>query len=153
MKNSVWFYALVITGIMMSACTAQKKSTTFVNDEVYNTPSSSEVTKAAKTTSAANSKQVVTAPDKTSGNMPKSSSFADDYNDYSYSSRIQRFNNTDTTKTYFDDSYSSGQTQTSSSGSSSPNVSLYLGVGGGYGGWGSCSRSGRPDLADPGRRR
>lgn len=125
MKTKPWFFALI--GLSLAACTAQKQTASLANDEVYSTPAAAArytISEPAAVT------QVVTAPDKSVSGKPASSTWQDDYNDYSYSSRIKRFNNSDTAKSYFDEQYTGdglGSVQ-----DNSPNVNIYLGYGTGY---------------------
>jgi len=142
MKNLFWISALIT--LALSACTSQKQATSYVNDDVY-ISSSKPKNSVPSTSSNQQGAQVVTTPDKSTAKKPASSTFEDDYNDYSYSSRIDRFNSKDTTKGYFDQSYTGGDNSDQSSGGS--NVSIYLGAGFGGGfygpsfyygmGWGS----------------
>ncbi|MEI6433728.1 MAG: hypothetical protein WCP32_02710 [Bacteroidota bacterium] len=132
MKKSAWFLALI--GLAISACTTQKQATSYSNDDVYGKPASYGSTQVATSQPNEKGTQVITAPDNASVSKPASSTFADDYNDYSYSSRIQKFNSTDTTKGYFDDSYTSSASQSGGNGSD-PNVNIYLGFGAGFGGY------------------
>jgi hypothetical protein len=133
MKTNAWIFLLVL--LSLGACTAQKQSTSHVNDEVYENPSRGELM-AAKINTAdltGQGTEVITAPDKSTVSKPGSSTWQDDYNDYSYSDRIQRFNNTDTTKGYFDQQTSGGG---ASNQSNSPTINLSLGFGVGYGYYG-----------------
>lgn len=124
MKTAAWILALTV--VALGACTSQQKSTGFVNDEVYNSPvSTASVAEPAGQQGA----QVIENPDKaTSQKPPASSTFEEDYNDYSYASRIKRFGGKDTTAGYFDESYAGG-----SSSGSGPNVSFNFGIGTGFG--------------------
>ena len=123
MKTAAWILALTV--VALGACTSQQKSTGFVNDEVYNSPvSTASVAEPAGQQGA----QVIENPDKaTSQKPPASSTFEEDYNDYSYASRIKRFGGKDTTAGYFDESYAGG-----SSSGSGPNVSFNFGIGTGF---------------------
>jgi len=132
MKKSAWFFALI--SICIGACTTQKQATSYANDEVYSTPVSPGLSQEVTSQPNVKGTQVITAPDNASVSKPGSSTFADDYNDYSYSSRIQKFNSTDTTKGYFDDSYNSSTGQSGGTGND-PNVNVYLGFGAGFGGY------------------
>jgi hypothetical protein len=131
MKKTTWFLALI--GLIFSSCTTQKQATTYATDDVYGTPVPAVSAQVSGTQPTEKGTQVITSPDKTSVSKPGSSTFEDDYNDYSYSNRIQKFNSSDTTKGYFDDSNSSSA-QSGGSGSE-PNVNVYLGFGAGYGGY------------------
>ncbi len=128
MKNAAWFLALI--GLVLSSCTTQKQATSYANDEVYGTTAPSVSAQVTNTQPTDKGTQVITTPDKTSVSKPGSSTFEDDYNDYSYSNRIQKFNSSDTTKGYFDESNSS-----SGQSGSDPNVNVYMGFGAGYGGY------------------
>ena len=126
-------FVIAIISLSVSACTTQKQATSSAGDDVYNSSPGyvQPVTGTAKPSTSGT--QVITTPDVKAVKKPGSSTFADDYNDYSYSSRINRFNSKDTTKGYFDDGYTG--TTNSSTGSNEPNVNVYLGVGSGYGGF------------------
>ena len=86
-------------------------------------------------------KEKVSEPDTSESALPKSSTLQDDYNDYSYSTRIKRFHNPEQDAGYYDEVYtdpSNYDTNYVAEGSSyytdaSPNVSLSFGVG-----FGSC---------------
>ena len=130
MKKSAWIIAMI--ALTISACTSQKQATSYVNDDVYNS-SRDEQVKVAPAATASQGAQVITSPDKAAVKKPASSTFESDYNDYSYSDRINRFSNKDTTVGYFAESNSGGYS-TGSQGSD-PNVNIYLGSGGGYGGY------------------
>jgi hypothetical protein len=132
MKKSVLI--ITIISLAISACTTQKQATSFVNDDVYNSSSKQEQQRPATTQQSNAGAQIITSPDNTTVQKPASSTFEDDYNDYSYSSRIDRFNSKDTTRGYFDDSYS-GSSSKDNIGSNDPNVNVYLGVGAGFGGY------------------
>ena len=139
MKKSI--LGIAVISLILSACTSQKLSTSSSYDDVYNT-SAPQVTHNRQKfdTPPVTGAQVITTPDSISGVQSRSSTFADDYNDYSYSSRINRFNSSDTTKGYFDDSYT-GNSVYGSSGSSEPTVNIYLGYGfGNY--WGPSTSFG-----------
>ena len=101
MKKSAWIIAIITLPI--SACSTQKQATSYVNDDVYNS-SRQEPSPTTPNSSLNQGAQVVTSPDNTKAQKTGSSTFEDDYNDYSYSSRINRFNNKDTTIGYFNDS-------------------------------------------------
>ena len=130
MKKSAWIIAII--SLLAVACTTQKQVTSAMNDDVYYSSGKSSQPVASAVKPQANGAQVVSTPDNAKVQKSNSSSFADDYNDYSYSGRINRFNSKDTTKGYFDDTYTNGST---SSNSGNGNVSLYLGLGAGYGGF------------------
>lgn len=125
MKTKSWFFALI--GLTLAACTTQKQTASLPNDEVYGTPSTSARYTLSEPVAGT---QVVTAPDNAVSTKPASSTWQDDYNDYSYSSRIKRFSNADTTKGYYDEQYT-GEGG-GSDYSNSPNVNIYLGYGAGY---------------------
>lgn len=130
MKKSAWIIAIIALAI--SACTSQKHATTYVGDEVYNTSSEPVLVKTPVAPSQNQGAQVVTSPDLAKGQKPASSTFADDYNDYSYANRIDRFSSKDTTVGYFDKSYT-GSATTGTQGGNNPNVNIYLGNDLGYG--------------------
>ncbi len=130
MKNSIWIIAII--ALTISACTSQKQATSYVNDDVYNSTSQPQKVQFASTPSTSQGTQVIIAPDRSKVQKPASSTFENDYNDYSYSSRIDRFNTQDTTVGYFDEAYS-GSTSDVIQSSNDPNVSIYLGSG--YGGY------------------
>jgi len=130
MKKSAWIIAII--SLLAVACTTQKQVTSAMNDDVYYSSGKSSQPVASTVKPQANGAQVVSTPDNAKVQKSNSSSFADDYNDYSYSGRINRFNSKDTTKGYFDDTYTNGST---SSNGGNGNVSLYLGLGAGYGGF------------------
>lgn len=125
MKKSAWF--IVITALIMTACSSQKRATSYLDDDVYNdTPSGKQT---LTTTAPSAAAPVVTAPDKASAQQKPASAVTDnDYSDYSYSSRINRFNNRDTTKGYFDESFSEGS-GAGGSQDNSPDVNFYFGTG------------------------
>lgn len=129
---------MAFTGFALFSCTSQKQATSYVTDEVYSIPAAERSVQPAVAQSSSGAAQVITSPDKASVSKPGSSTFEDDYNDYSYSSRIKRFNNTDTTRGYFDETYapSSGSPGQDGSSWNNPNVNLYFGLGSGYGGFG-----------------
>ncbi|MDP1622103.1 MAG: hypothetical protein Q8M08_07160 [Bacteroidales bacterium] len=130
MKKSVWIIAIIALAI--SACTSQKSATSYVNDDVYNSSARNEPVVITPATPTDQGAKIITAPDNAKVQKPASSTLSDDNNDYSYSSRINRFSSKDTTVGYFDDSYtSSGGNQ----GGNDPNVNIYLGYGSGYGGF------------------
>jgi hypothetical protein len=129
MKNSAWIIALIALAI--SACTSQKQATTFVDDDVYNTNTPKKQSAAVVAPAATPGEQIVTSPDKSKAQKPASSKFEEDYNDYSYASRLERFNSKDTTKGYFDETYA-GSASGVAEGNSDPNVNVYLGYGAGY---------------------
>ena len=129
MKKSAWIIAII--ALAMSACTSQKQATSYVNDDVYGSPTRYEQTATAPATATTQGAQVITAPDKAKVQKPASSTLEQDYSDYSYTNRINRFSNKDTTVGYFDDAY----TQSTTTTSSEPNVNIYLGAGTGYGGY------------------
>jgi len=133
MKKSALIIAII--SLMTVACTTQKLATSSGTDDVYGSSGRGTQTVSKTTKPQSTGEQVITSPDNSKSQKPVSSSFADDYNDYSYAGRINRFNSKDTTKGYFDDTYSSNSA-VSNSGDASPNVSLYLGVGAGYSGFG-----------------
>lgn len=129
MTKSLFFAAII--ALALSACSTQKQSTAYVQDDVYNPGTNKPSAPRSKYTEPKTSgTQIVTSPDVSTAKTPASSSLADDYNDYS--SRINRFNNKDTTVGYFDESLAGS---TNSSGGSSPNVNIYLGAGMGFGGY------------------
>ncbi len=132
MKKSAFFIAII--SLATVACTSQKMATTAVNDDVYSSSRRHEQPVAKTTQPTVSGAQVVTSPDNAKPQKPASSSFADDYNDYSYAGRINRFNSKDTTKGYFDDSYSG---TSSTGGGNDPNVNISFGFGTGFGGYGS----------------
>ena len=132
MKKSAYFIAII--SLATVACTSQKMATTAVNDDVYSSSRRHEQPVAKTTQPPVSGAQVVTSPDNAKPQKPASSSFADDYNDYSYAGRINRFNSKDTTKGYFDDSYSG---TSSTGGGNDPNVNISFGFGTGFGGYGS----------------
>ena len=140
MKTTLWLP--VIAAAVLSACSTQKQATSYVNDDVYSAPASTVQPKTTPAvtgtaTPAVGGAQQVTAPDGIKTQKPASSAsgFEQDYNDYTYSSRMKRFNSTDTTKGYFDETYSGSSSDNSSGG---PNVTFSLGIGAGFGypGWG-----------------
>ncbi|MCK9204138.1 MAG: hypothetical protein M0P58_06845 [Bacteroidales bacterium] len=126
MKKS--FLSIVFISLIIGACTTQKLASSYSNDDVYSASSGATYTPQKHSTPPVSGAQVITTPDSATGVKAGSSTFADDYNDYSYSSRINRFNNNDTTKGYFDETYT-GNTTYSGSGSSDPNVNFSLGFG------------------------
>jgi hypothetical protein len=129
MKTNVWI--LVFVGLVLGACSTQKMTTAYVNDEVYGTPDQGATIKDLKmTSSSAKGTSVITAPDQQTAVKPASSTWQDDYSDYSYASRIDRFNSSDTSRGYFDDRYTGGN---SAGQSNSPNFNISLGFGAGYG--------------------
>jgi hypothetical protein len=132
MKKSAWIIALI--AMTISACTSQKQATSYVNDDVYSSTPKQEKAMPTPGQTADQGSQVITSPDKTAAQNPGSSTFESDYNDYSYSSRINRFNNKDTTIGYFDEAYS-GTASDANQGGSDPNVSISFGIGAGYGGY------------------
>ncbi len=133
MKKSALIIAII--SLITVACTTQKLATSGSNDDVYGSSARGSQTVSKTTKPQATGEQVITSPDNAKAQKPASSSFADDYNDYSYAGRINRFNSKDTTKGYFDETYTSNSAASNSMGAS-PNVSLYLGVGAGYPGFG-----------------
>lgn len=131
MKKSI--LSIVIISLAISACTTQKLASSYENDDVYSRSSSLANTPIRYSQSSVSGAQVITTPDSVVRVKSGSSTFADDYNDYSYSSRLNRFNSSDTTKGYFDKSYAGD----ASLGNTDPNVNLYFGVGSGFGNyWG-----------------
>lgn len=133
MKKAFLFCAVI--AVIISACTTQKQTSTVVNDDVYSPGYNNRSNPRVKfSESTASGTQVITSPDLSTTKTPASSTFADDYNDYSYSDRINRFNSKDTTKGYFDESYNSEAT-VSGGVSSNPDVNLYFGTGFGLGGF------------------
>jgi len=129
----------VIFSMIFTACKTQKQSLSLANDDVYSTssaqPQPSSTTSAYSTSSAP---QVISAPDNSSSVKSGSSVRQEDQNDYSYTAQINRFNNKDTTKGYFDQSFSDGSNSGYVDGGSDPNVNIYLGTGFGGGWGGSC---------------
>jgi hypothetical protein len=136
MKKSVLLIAII--SLAAVACSTQKQVSSAAGDDVYGSPNKSEQSVAGTTKPQTSGAQVITSPDNATVQKSNSSSFADDYNDYSYSSRINRFSSKDTTKGYFDDAYSEGSSYTNT-GNDSPDVNVYLGYGAGYGGFYSPS--------------
>jgi len=132
MKKSACLIAII--SLAISACTTQKQATSFVNDDVYSPGSKQEMQRPVAIQQSNNGAQVITSPDNLKTQKPGSSTFEQDYNDYSYSNRIDRFSSKDTTKGYFDESYTGGS-NSSNTGNSDPNVNISFGIGGGYGGF------------------
>ena len=132
MKKSI--LSVVILSVAISACTTQKLTSSLDNDDVYASSSSPAKATQYRTQASYSGEQVITAPDSATWAKSSSSTFADDYNDYSYSSRISRFSNSDTTKGYFDESHSDGTNDVTTE-STNPDVNIYFGVGAGYGGY------------------
>jgi len=124
MKKSVLLIAII--SLAAVACSTQKRVTSAAGDDVYGSPKRSEQSVAGTAKPQTSGAQVITSPDNATVQKSNSSSFADDYNDYSYSSRINRFSSKDTTKGYFDDAYSEGSSYTNT-GDNSPDVNVYLG--------------------------
>ncbi|MEI7980777.1 MAG: DUF5320 domain-containing protein [Bacteroidota bacterium] len=134
MKNSI--LSAVIISLTISACTTQKLTSSYQNDDVYSGSSPTSKSSPNYSQNTVSGAQIITAPDSVVRVKSGSSTFADDYNDYSYSSRVNRFNSSDTTKGYFDQSYT-GNNSVAGPGNSDPNVNVYLGFGSGYGNyWG-----------------
>ncbi len=132
MKTSAWIIAFI--ALTISACTSQKHATSYVNDDVYNSSTQTSQTPSAPAPATTQGVQVITSPDKAKTQKPASSTLEEDYNDYSYSTRINRFSNKDTTVGYFDNSLS-GSSAGVNQGSNDPDVNVYLGYGSGYGGY------------------
>jgi len=131
MKTNAWIIAL--TALAIVSCNSQKKATTYVDDDVYLSSSPpAKVVVAPAPHPAAQGEQIVVSPDEAKAQKPASSTLEEDYNDYSYADRINRFNNKDTTVGYFEQS-SSGSS--GSYGNNGPDVNLYFGAGYGYGGY------------------
>jgi hypothetical protein len=129
MKKSAWIIAII--ALTISACTSQKHATSYVDDDVYNSSAQPAQTVTTPSPSANQGAQVVTSPDKASAQKPVSSTFEDDYNDYSYSNRINRFSNKDTTIGYFNDP-NAGSASVGNQGANDANVNIYLGYSSGY---------------------
>ncbi len=116
--------------LVLGACTSQRQATTYVNDDVYN-DGPRKTTAVNAPSQSGGGAQVITAPDQAQVQSPPSAT-QEDLNDYSYANRIKRFNSTDTTKGYFDDSYNGGSTAENNAGSG-PDVNFYMGYGGYFG--------------------
>ncbi len=124
--------------LALGACTTQRQATSYVNDDVYNDVPKKAPVAHAPAQAGNDGAQVVTSPDKVLGQLPASAA-GEDVNDYSYSDRIKRFSNNDTTKGYFDDSFGNGSSPVDRD--NSPDLNFYLGNGGYFGpswsiGWG-----------------
>ena len=98
MKTSIVIIAMI--SLVTFACSTQKKVTATANDDVYDSPNRAGQPTAKTTTPQTTGAQIVTSPDQAKVQKSNSSSFADDYNDYSYAGRIDRFNNKDILHSY-----------------------------------------------------
>ena len=132
MKKSAWIIAIIC--LTTTACSTQKQATSTVSDDVYYSAKRGEQPIANTIKPQTKGAQVITSPDTTNVQKSNSSSFADDYNDYSYAGRINRFSSKDTTKGYFDETYTNGSSN-SNGGGNNPDVNVSFGFGTGYGGF------------------
>ena len=130
MKKSIWIIAIIT--LIISSCTSQKQATSYVNDDVYNSSSKQDQVLAAPSPTQTQGAQVITSPDNAAARKPASSTLEDDYNDYTYANRIERFSNKDTTVGYFKDS-NSGFSSDGNQYGNDPNVNISFGIGAGYG--------------------
>lgn len=130
MKTFAWL--LLLTGVFLSACTTQKQATSYTTDEVYGNPSQDlQLVAQENSGKKVKNNEVITAPDRSSSERPASSTWKDDYTDYSNASAGSRGNYADSAKGNHDN-YGGG----GSSSGSSPNFNLSLGFGAGYGYYG-----------------
>jgi len=138
MKKSI--LGVVVLSLAISACTTQKLTSSLDNDDVYASSAIPGKATQYSTQTSYTGEQAITSPDSATWAKSSASAFSDDYNDYSYSSRINRFSSSDTTKGYFDESYT-GVANDVASENENPSVNLYFGVGAGYGGFYGSSYS------------
>ena len=110
---------------MISGCKTQQKASNLNNDDVYykKPEASKPVAEGTMITEDLSAPKNIVY-DSSSLQKPGSSTFSDDYNDYS--SRINRFSHAEKDHGYYDEIYSNSDTTESNS-----NVNIYLG-GGGY---------------------
>jgi len=128
-------FIILLLGFIFSSSFAQQTSDAVYGDDVYYSASKTKKKDKKKKNKNKNEAtepvQQVAEPDSTSTDLPKSSTLMDDYNDYSYSARIKRFQNPEENAGYFDETYTdpANYDYTTQQETSSPNVNIYLGAG------------------------
>ncbi len=149
MKKVTIFLAII--SLMVTACKSTQQLASSTNDDVY-AVSSKNAKPSYSQAKNYDSPQVITSPDSSSTIKSGSATWADDYNNYAYSSRIKRFNSTGSQKSYYDETYTSPSNyDTTIYINQEPEVNVFVGAGNSwdnwYGpslsfgigwGWGSC---------------
>ena len=130
MKTKIFF--IIVLAISLAGCKTQQKASLSANDDVYlskNQQSKQITQNPSQTENLSVPRDVIS--DSSSSTKPGSSTFSEDYNDYSYAARINRFNHPVKESGYYDEIYSqTDKYDTVISSSSSPDVNIYMG--GGY---------------------
>jgi hypothetical protein len=124
MKASAFF--IIILVLILTGCKTQQTASN-LNDDVYYQKSnaSKPVTEGTIITEDLSAPKNIST-DSAASQKSGSSTFADDYNDYS--SRIKRFSHTDKDHGYFDEVYTNSDNYDTTG--SNPDVNIYLGNGG-----------------------
>ena len=132
--NRLVIISVIILGFFLSSCKTQKSAVGVNNDDVYYQATTCSRLFTTRHTPA----QTVTSPDNTKTVPPPSATLNEDLSDYPYSSRIKRFNSSDTTAGYYDETYTNpANYDTTYIVSSSPNVNISFGAGFGSYGYGT----------------
>lgn len=127
---------IAIISLMITACKSTQQLSSTPNDDVYYTSSKSHKPSVSSQSGNFDSPQVMTSPDSSSTIKSGSTTWADDYNDYAYSSRIKRFNSSGTQKSYFDDTYTNTSNyDTTIYINQDPAVNVYVGAGNSWDNW------------------
>ena len=97
---------IIIIAIFLAGCKTQQKASVSSNDDVYysKSKSSEQAVKVTDVNADLSAPQNL-ASDSSSSGKSASSTFADDYNDYSYAARINRFSHPDNNRSYYDEAY------------------------------------------------
>jgi len=129
-------FLIVIISLIITACKSTQHIASNANDDVYYTSSKNIRPGHTSQPMSSDKPQIVTSPDSSATVKSGSSTWADDYNDYTYSSRIKRFSNTGSKKSYYDEAYTSPSNyDTTIFVDQDPDVNIYIGAGNS---WGNC---------------